>query len=324
MLKAAKKAMAIHASGRGTLSDIDTAIANEKERGLRVLENDLRMKARVAAASSGKVFATPRNDPLADRDIVLEIQASLKAGASVRITGSTAAGVIRRKAPIHGKEWKKIRAQDRKDYKLHPGLSTWIKTFWVPHWDHTGDALKGVAWAAAMFEAKAMALTLRLGPEVISAARSSPHGFAVHMRRRLAREMKRVATEIGCAVPEFFFIVEDTDMGEVHLHGAIMIPDDPVVCKRVRKGLAVAGGKWPSAASGRQVDTPELETAQRWINYIQKWRLGSAVRLQGKTFAATNGIRSMGRDWYQNARTTGLVLRADRSWSDFGLTSLEP
>ena len=324
MSKTAKKAVAIKASGRGTLSDIDTAIANEKEQGLRVLENHLRMKEKLAAASSGKVYAPARNDPLADRDIVLEIQASLKAGASVRLTGSTAARVIRRRVPIHVNEWKKFKAQDRKDNRLHRDLRTWIKTFWVPHWDHTGDALKGVAWAAAMFETKARSLTLRLGPEVISAARASPHGFAVHMRRRLAREMKRVATEIGCAVPEFFFIVEDTDMGEVPLHGAIMIPDDPVVYKRVRKGLAAAGGDWSSAASGRQVDTPELETAQRWINYIQKWRLGSAVRLQGKTFAATNGIRSMGRDWYQNARTTGLVFRADKSWSDFGLTPLEP
>ena len=84
------------------------------------------MKEKLAAASSGKVFAPPRNDPLADRDIVLEIQASLKVGASVRLTGSTAAGVIRRRVPIHAKEWKKIKAQDRKDYKLHPGLRTWI------------------------------------------------------------------------------------------------------------------------------------------------------------------------------------------------------
>jgi hypothetical protein len=322
LAKKTKKLLAIKMSGRGLIPDIDTAIANEKEQGLRVRENDARMKAKLAASASEKVFIPPRRDALADRDIFLEIQASLQAGASIRLTGTMAAGVIRRRTPIHVNEWKKIKAQDMKDNRLHRQLETWIKTMWVPHWDHTGDSLKSLAWGGAMFKAKGRALTLRLGPEVIRAAGADRQGFAVHMRRRLTRKLKRASEKAGCSIPEFFFIVEDTDVTEVHLHGAILIPDDPAVYKLIRQALAEAGGEWPRARSGRQVDTPELETPLRWINYIHKWRLGSALRLQGNTFAATNGIRSLGRAWYQNARATGIVLSADRNWSDFGFVPL--
>ena len=297
-------------------------IANAKERALQVNENDARIKAKLAASVSGNVHAAPRRDALADRDIFQEIQGSLKAGATVRLTGRMGCGVIRRKVPVHFQDRKKILAQDRKEKRTHQTSDTWIKTMWIPLWDHTGDMLKALAWGVVTMERGGRALTLRLGPEVIAAASDDPKGFVHHVRRRIAHQMTKVSTTHGIERPEFFFIIEDSDLTEVHLHGAILCPDDPRVLKSVRDGLRKAGGQWRGGGSARQLDMPKLETPLRWVNYIGKWRLGSALRLDGKTFAATQGLRAEAKHWYGQARTGHQLLKPGSSWSDFGTIAL--
>jgi hypothetical protein len=318
------KVLAVRRSASGRLSDLDMDIAKERERSLEVAQNDARVKDRLRASSSGKVHRSSRNDELQDRDIFHEIRDSLALGASIKLAARQGGGVIKRKTPIHQRDWQRIKAADRKERKAHKTQDTWIKTMWVPNWTHTGDQLKGLAWAIAMHEQGARTLNLNLGPEVIEAARRHRQGFAVYMRRRLTSHLKVAAARLGLPVPEFFFTVEDSDLGHPHLHGAILLPTDKVAYGAFRAALRAAGGDWRGGGSARQLDTRELDTPVRWIAYISKWRLGSALKIQGNAFAATNGVRSMARDWYQTARTTGQVLRPGESYQDTGVIKLTP
>jgi len=74
--------------------------------------------------------------------------------------------VTRRDTPIHAPQWLKIQREIRKDKKLHRDLTMWIKTMWVPAWDHTGANLKMLSWAVALHQDGAKTLNLNLGPEV--------------------------------------------------------------------------------------------------------------------------------------------------------------
>ena len=316
------KILAVRRSASGRLSDLDMDIAKERERALEVSQNEARLKDRLRASASGKVHRTSRNDELQDRDIFQELRDSLKAGASVRLAARTGRGVIKRKTPIHYPDWTTIKAEDRKEKKNHKTHDTWVKTMWVPHWDHTGDHLKGLAWAIAMHERGGRTLNLNLGPEVSEAGRRDQQGFAVYMRRRITRRLKIVANRLALPVPDFFFMIEDSDLGAAHLHGAILLPNDKRAYNAFRTALREAGGDWRGGSSARQLDTRELDTPVRWIAYISKWRLGTAFKVQGNTSAATNGVRSMARDWYQTARASGQVLRPGSHYLDTGIINL--
>ena len=321
MSKAAK-ILAVSRKASARLSDVDMELAKERERALEVDQNAARMKERLRAAASGKVHRAARNDELQDRDIFQEIQASLRAGASIRFTFKTGRGVIKRKVPILGSDWRRIRVEDRQERRRHQTYESWVKTMWVPHWTHTGDHLKSLAWALAMHERSGRTLTLHLGPEVVSAGLRDRLGLAVYMRRRITRHLKVAANRLGLPVPEFFFMVEASDLGPVHLHGGILLPEDKRAIAAFRAALRAAGGNWRGGRSARQLDTRELETPVRWIAYINKWRLGTAVKVQGTTFAATNGVRAMARTWYQSARASGQLLTPGPNYLDTGLIDL--
>lgn len=298
-------------------------LATERERALEVALRHERICSRLAAALSGNVHVEPRNSLHQDAAIFQEIRDSLKAGASIRLTTRQGRGVIKRKAPVYFKDWKKIRAEDRKANRQHPDLKDWIKTMWVPHWDHTGDRLKALAWCLAMNEQGARTMTLRLGPEVIEAGLADPKGLSTHLLRRINRHLKKAANDLSLPVPEHFFMVEASDLGEVHIHGAILLPSNANAYKAFRKALIAAGGEWLGGGSARQLDTQALQTPVRWIGYINKWRLGSAVKIQGKAFAATHGVRRMGKDWYERAIATNAMLRPGQNFTDFGTTPIE-
>ena len=303
-----KKKLAIKAKRPVSLSDIDQDVANEKELGLRVSQNAARLGEKLASRRSGKVYTSPRRDPFADRDIFLEIQGTLERQGIVRLARRTGPGVISRRIPVHLNEWDDIKKADNSLRRRLKPDERWTKTILAPGWDHTGDMLKGLAWAMVMFERQGRAMTLRLGPEVITAARLHPKGFAQFMRRRIKAYLDKAMKPFGLPSSEFFFAVEDTEFGEVHLHGAILAPADPGAFKAMRKALKRAGGVWRSKDTGRQLDTPELYSPVRWVNYIAKWRLGSALNLDSKVSAATQGVRRMAQVWYRQARASGAAI----------------
>lgn len=302
----------------------DQVLANEKEAWLRVFANDLRVKAKLKTRLSGKIFEPPRRDPLADRDIVKHIQRSIQAGATVRFSGREGPLVWRIPTPMHQANWNVIDAENRKAKKKLKPADSWIKTMWLPHPDHTGDMLKALSWGCSMSGPAARSLTLHLGDEVIMVARADPVGFVRHMQIRMAKELKRAFRSVdGAVLPEYFFTVEDTDLGRPHIHGAIQLPnEDRAYLDVVREALKKAGGKSHHKETGRQLHMPELETPARWVNYLSKWVLGSAVRHDGGKFAATNGIRRQGRAWYVKARAGEVVMDPKSSWSDFGFVDV--
>ena len=309
---------------RGRELSLDKIVANEKEFGLRAAANVVRVEAKLRARTSGKMFQPPRRDPLADRDIVEHIQRSIEAGATVRF-GSRAGPLVRRlPTPMHQANWKVLTAEDRKTKKKLKPTDSWFKTMWLPHPDHTGDRLKALSRGCSMSGVGARSLTLHLGDEVVEAAKADPLGFVRHMQMRMARELKRAFRSVeGAVLPEYFFTVEDTDLGRPHLHGGIQLPnEDRAYLGLVREALKKAGGNSHYRGTGRQLHMPELETPARWVNYLSKWVLGSAVRHDGGHFAATNGIRRQGRAWYVKARAGEVVLDPKSSWSDFGFVDL--
>tara|TARA_R110000787_G_scaffold68468_5_gene153122 strand:- start:414 stop:1382 length:969 start_codon:yes stop_codon:yes gene_type:complete len=315
-----KKLLAIKAAKRSTISDLDKQVANTKEVGLRTAQNAARIREKLQARSSNKEFQPKRRDELADRDIFQEIQSSLGRGLQVRLVPRGGPGVIRRQNPVLLAQWKKVAAADRRDMKQHITNASWAKSIWIPHWDHTHDMLKGLAWSAAVFQAGGESMSLNLGPDVIDAAMRDPRGAAQHLRDRMTRSLKRALAGSGLPVPDFFFVVEASDLVKMHIHGGILI-DARVDARIVRGALKKAGGSYAAKLSGRQLHLPKMETPVRWFTYITKGHLGSAVK-SGSPFAATNGVRTLGKAWYSGARKKKLILAPGQSWSDFGTIPL--
>ncbi|MHC3127909.1 hypothetical protein OB03_11735 [Brevundimonas sp. GN22] len=308
-------------AGKHLVPALDMALAIDREEALEIAQREARIRSKLAAAQSGNVHVEPRNSVHQDAAIFQEIRDSLKAGASIKLTTKQGRGVIKREA-LYIKDWKKIRAEDRKANRQHRDLNDWVKTMWMPHWDHTGDRLKALAWCLAMNEQGARTMTLRLGTEVIEAGLADPKGLSTHLLRRINRHLKKAANDLDLPVPEHFFMVEASDLGEVHIHGAILLPSNAKAYKAFRQALIAAGGEWRGGGSARQLDTQALQTPVRWTGYINKWRLGSALKIQGKAFAATHGVRRMGKDWYKRATANNAVLRPGQNYTDFGLTPI--
>jgi hypothetical protein len=305
-----------------TIADIDQELAIDAELSARVADNRGRVRDQLRARNSKKTWKAPARDELADRDIMMEIQRAILRGATVRLTGKKRAGVIWRRVPIHVNEWAVIDKEYRDAKRRHgPDLSSWIATFWVPLWAHTGDRLKALAWSMMMSETQARSITLRLGPEIIARGRNHKRGFAAYMQGQIQKNLKAEFDKVGEPTPEFFIILEDTELGEVHVHGAVVEPGHPRSHAAIRRALLAAGGNWvgPSGVrSGRQLDSPKLETAFRWVSYALKWGFQSSERLGGPIVAASNGLRKRSRAWFNAARRNGFTIKPDRAWHDHG------
>ncbi|MDP2259940.1 MAG: hypothetical protein Q8J89_09515 [Caulobacter sp.] len=275
---------------------------------------------------------------IADRDIFEEIQLSLRKGHAVRLTSKSPGvvigeidtlrttqtshriqkeeqarikaghpiGIIRRRLPVLLADWaaiKKVDSARRRRGEIE-------KVIWVPHWDRTGHMLKGLAWSMSVWEAGGSVLTVNIADSVIEAAERDRRGFASHMRERLQRELRATSQRIGCNTPEFFFVVEASELGTPHLHGGITLPPDGVSRSAIRMALFEAAyGKGASLKrTGREIDLQDFRTPAKWANYAAKWWRGSADRLDGRVFAATSGVRAIGKAWYERMRRTEALI----------------
>ena len=309
----------------------DVKLANDTERSLELAENRSRFDKLFGHGPLSKnPFAAPRRDTLADRQICKEIQHALMVGATVKLTGLRGAGVIKRGIPIYEIKRSEIHDEyqkDRRSYSLN-GMAKWTKTFWVPHWDHTGDKLKALAWAMCLHIDGGEAFTLRLGPEVISATDSAR--LTAYVRDRITAELRIRFKTISQEPPDFCFAIEATELGQIHIHGAATMgaapeADRKCAVKALRSALKAAGGHWfgPSSRNtGHQVRTSRLTTAIKWIDYSSKWNLGSAKQLGGQVFSASTGMRSAAKDWYHHARLTGEPILPGPAWQDTHLIAL--
>jgi hypothetical protein len=293
----------------------DQAFANDREIQLRVRQNGERDRERIRA---GKTYVPPTADPLADRDIFLEIQESLRLKHVLSISGSRGPLVRHRTYPIHFPQLLSIKKQDkaqRKNKNFH-------KSLWVPLWRNTGDMLKVLAWSTVLHEEGGAAFTLHLTPPMIAAAKSNPRGFAYHLQQRIKGELEKSMKALGLAVPDFFFVVEATIQIQPHLHGAIIVPDHPKAWEAIKTALRNAGGFSGMKRNGREVKLKLMYYAAGYAEYAVKWKLQSVEQVGPSIFAATNGIRTRGMDWYERARRDGHILKLNpKSWIDGVVTT---
>ena len=91
-------------------------------------------------------------------------------------------------------------------------------------------------------QTQARSVTLRLGPEVIARARAHNRGFASYIRDQIQRRLKAEFDKLGEPAPEFFIVIEDTEFGEPHVHGAVTDPGRPGSCDVIRRALTTFPG----------------------------------------------------------------------------------
>jgi hypothetical protein len=236
----------------------------------RVRQNSERLYARFGHGPASKdPYVPPRRDPLADRDISFVIQESLRAGAAVRLTARTRPPVLRIKGPLYEIKRERLRRKPLAERMAHSGPKPWTKEIWVPHWTHSGDMLKSIAWGMCLHHDRGLAVTVRLGKGLVE--RVSRPGFQAYVRDRITRELRVEFDEQGLSPPDYCFAIEAPEETEPHLQGAVTRggygPHELHLARgALRKAMKRMSGGWtgPSGKpSGRDVDIRELRTAVR-------------------------------------------------------------
>lgn len=124
------------------------------------------------------------------------------------------------------------------------------------------------------------------------------------MRDRLARCLKPALATHGISRVDFFFAVEAAYGIDPHIHGAILVPNEPGILAATEQALQKACGAWHPRA--RQVDLRRFYAPPSWVRYISKWRRGTIIQVgDNRITACTNGLRTAAKAWYQEARSSG-------------------
>lgn len=274
-------------------------LESQLERSRTTARNHKRLKRIIAARRSGKPTPREYSCPDADERLFKGIKASLDAKQGVRLTA-------KKGGLVEDFRFQKTRKHLPKTLQS----KTHIRTFRSPHWDHTNDRLKALAWSKVAHMQGGYALSMNLGDEVIASIRAKGPGFAKHLSERIRTYLRRYVAPYQADTPEFFFWIETTARIPIHLHGAIIIHNDnPAVLAAVEKALDGAAGNWKPHASTNKVHMKPIYTPHRWVSYVSKWQLGTRIRIGDDNIAAaTNGLRRAARRWYEEARRTGEVL----------------
>lgn len=286
---------------------LERTVAQEAERA-RELSAAVRRRAdrviqRLRAGPSKKPPKTPRKDRDLDLKIFRRIRASLRRGDVVRLTskpGPAVTDMRTRKRRIRTSRWK---AEEEIDGGGSVDeICAAESTFMVPHWDHTGDRLKLLAWAMSIKGMGGQAMSLHIPDATWSKALKSARGPAAYLRDRMVKRLKKAFASTGFPPPEFFFLVEASSTVRPHLHGAIVVP--PGMRTSVEAALIESVGVWRTGT--RQLDLREITDAAGWACYVAKFTFTTMLTLEDRRIAAaTNGLRSTARAWYLDRREQG-------------------
>lgn len=153
-------------------------------------------------------------------------------------------------------------------------------------WDHTTDLAKVVfANRAAYQEGRTYAFSLDLSPKEIAAANDNAKGFADHFKRRISRNLKRMAIDAP-----FWFGVDVTRAGRLHLHGGIAANDNQLDV--VERAMCAAGGDWASKYhADKQCDLQPMYTPDIWANYCLRAQAKVKRIITGKAISITTPLR---------------------------------
>ena len=263
----------------------------------REAERERRKKevARKGSPSSRRSRESWRRDQKRDLAILKEIKGFFGADIGVRLAPSRPA-LVRLQKEIH-------EASKTPTDHSEPMIV-------VPHWEKTTLPLRVLAMSVGAGKLGARDFTLHLSDDVLDYALGGDgQSFAKRMLRRLKDSLALEYGKVGMTPPDFLFQVERGRGEKPHIHGVIIAPDDmPLV--RLRAALRKAGGdpwkKTPHVPT--QVDIGELPEPVGWVGYIIKFAEITKKDVGDNTFAATLGMRAIGKDWYQRARMIGELL----------------
>lgn len=110
-------------------------------------------------------------------------------------------------------------------------------------WRDTHDDVRGLFYAVAIrIGGNVRKFDLNLSEEVEALARSQGKHCLAWLHRRVVRQLRRApGASQGLSTP-FWFAIEESDKGRLHIHGEIAF--EPHRVKIIREALKKAGGRW--------------------------------------------------------------------------------
>lgn len=183
-------------------------------------------------------------------------------------------------------------------------------------WRDVTDQLKAVFFHFALrARGTSYRFDLNLSPDIAAAARGKGNKACEFIRRRVARELRKVLDSPA----EFVLALEEDGIERrLHVHGTLSIPSDRRMA--ARKALEMAGGEWDGVGGQHQVNmrpqqiNPDLRGGTYIVKNVARAspkgralskRLDDKKRLpkfEGRPMAVTRGIRQDAEKLYVAAR----------------------
>jgi hypothetical protein len=159
-------------------------------------------------------------------------------------------------------------------------------------WEHTTDIGKvHLSNRALAQEGRAYAFTLNLSPDQINAANDNAKGFTDYFKRRISRNLKRMA---GVVAPTFWFAVDVGREDRLHPQGGIEA--DPNDIEAIKEALEAAGGVWAhKRGQGYQCYLEPMYTPDIWATYCLRNQAKVRRLIVGKAITITTVLRRRGR-----------------------------
>jgi hypothetical protein len=160
----------------------------------------------------------------------------------------------------------------------------------IPVWSLTGDAITALSATVALqlSETPAVAFTFNLTPDAIAKAKDSPTGFLDPLKRSFDLELKRALK--GTVLP-YWFAIDVTDEGRLHIHGAFLSPATnlPMV-RKIRTAMKAAWGEWEGPGKRKQLRFKTLYSDD-WATYCMEDQAKVAKIIGPRTFTISQPLR---------------------------------
>lgn len=158
----------------------------------------------------------------------------------------------------------------------------------IPVWAHTGDKVKAVFATAALLitERPAVAFTFNLTEQAIERAKSHPAGFLDSLKRSFDAELKKA---FGAVFP-YWFAIDLSDGGRLHIHGAFLSPSISIrTVRKIRTVMKDSWGHWDGPGKRMQVRFRKLYSDD-WATYSIRNRRKVEDRIGPRTLTVTQPL----------------------------------
>lgn len=160
-------------------------------------------------------------------------------------------------------------------------------------WKDYTEKERCIAFNEVVMRSGGVGFTLNLGHSLHDKALAAPLGFSDFMRRRIAR---RLDEHLNRRNVDYWFALDVTSAGRVHIHGGIVASLDEH--DRVTDALKLAGGAWEGrGCHGHQVVLTGLQDSG-WASYAARNLKRACRRVTGdrpvelEAIAASKGMRT--------------------------------